>query len=65
MILMLEIFITVDIDFHFLKNVPLKIFIGSYIFTLGAGHPMKPHRLAVTHSLVLSYGLYDKMQVRV
>lgn len=29
----------------------------------GAGHPMKPHRLALTHSLVLHYGLYKKMIV--
>ena len=29
----------------------------------GAGHPMKPHRLSLTHSLVLHYGLYKKMQV--
>lgn len=32
-------------------------------FHYGPGHPMKPHRLAVTHSLVLNYGLYKKMQV--
>ncbi|XP_042646138.1 histone deacetylase 3 isoform X1 [Tyto alba] len=30
-------------------------------FHYGAGHPMKPHRLALTHSLVLHYGLYKKM----
>ena len=24
---------------------------------------MKPHRLALTHSLVLNYGLYQKMEV--
>ena len=30
---------------------------------LGAGHPMKPHRLSLTHSLVLHYGLYKKMMV--
>jgi len=30
---------------------------------VGPGHPMKPHRLAVTHSLVLNYGLYKKMQL--
>ena len=29
----------------------------------GPSHPMKPHRLAVTHSLVLNYGLYKKMHV--
>ncbi|GAB6028897.1 Histone deacetylase 3 [Chamberlinius hualienensis] len=32
-------------------------------FHYGPGHPMKPHRLAVTHSLVLNYGLYKKMHV--
>uniref|UniRef100_A0A3B4A295 Histone deacetylase domain-containing protein n=1 Tax=Periophthalmus magnuspinnatus TaxID=409849 RepID=A0A3B4A295_9GOBI len=30
-------------------------------FHYGAGHPMKPHRLSLTHSLVLHYGLYKKM----
>uniref|UniRef100_A0A2K5PRG1 Histone deacetylase domain-containing protein n=1 Tax=Cebus imitator TaxID=2715852 RepID=A0A2K5PRG1_CEBIM len=29
----------------------------------GAGQPMKPHRLSLTHSLVLRYGLYKKMIV--
>ena len=29
----------------------------------GQGHPMKPHRLALTHSLVLNYGLYKQMEV--
>jgi histone deacetylase 3 len=24
---------------------------------------MKPHRLALTHNLVLNYGLYQKMEV--
>ena len=33
-------------------------------FHYGPGHPMKPHRLAVTHSLVLNYGLHKHMQVR-
>lgn len=33
------------------------------VFLLGAGHPMKPHRLSLTHSLVLHYGLYKKMMV--
>uniref|UniRef100_A0AAQ4P744 Histone deacetylase n=1 Tax=Gasterosteus aculeatus aculeatus TaxID=481459 RepID=A0AAQ4P744_GASAC len=32
-------------------------------FHYGAGHPMKPHRLSLTHSLVLHYGLYKKMMV--
>lgn len=32
-------------------------------FHYGPGHPMKPHRLSLTHSLVLNYGLYKKMEV--
>ncbi|XP_040563550.1 histone deacetylase 3 [Lepeophtheirus salmonis] len=32
-------------------------------FHYGPGHPMKPHRLAVTHSLVLRYGLHKRMSV--
>ena len=31
----------------------------------GANHPMKPHRLAMTHSLVLAYGLHEGMEVYV
>nr|QVX32609.1 HDAC3 [Platynereis dumerilii] len=32
-------------------------------FHYGPGHPMKPQRLAVTHSLVHHYGMYKKMMV--
>lgn len=32
-------------------------------FHYGPGHPMKPQRLSVTHSLVLNYNLYKKMDV--
>eukprot|EP01104_Vermistella_antarctica_P018649 TRINITY_DN6995_c0_g1_i2.p1 TRINITY_DN6995_c0_g1~~TRINITY_DN6995_c0_g1_i2.p1 ORF type:complete len:410 (-),score=74.25 TRINITY_DN6995_c0_g1_i2:607-1836(-) len=32
-------------------------------FYYGPGHPMKPHRLALTHNLVLSYGLHKHMEV--
>ncbi|XP_028403863.1 histone deacetylase 3-like [Dendronephthya gigantea] len=32
-------------------------------FHYGPSHPMKPHRLALTHSLILNYGLYKKMEV--
>jgi histone deacetylase 1/2 len=35
--------------------------IGEYYY--GPGHPMKPHRLQITHNLVLSYNLYKKMEV--
>jgi acetoin utilization deacetylase AcuC-like enzyme len=34
------------------------------LFHFGAGHPMKPHRLRMTHQLILAYGLYRKMEVR-
>lgn len=32
-------------------------------FYYGPGHPMKPHRLCLTHNLVAKYGLHKKMQV--
>ncbi|XP_076440850.1 histone deacetylase 3-like [Babylonia areolata] len=32
-------------------------------FHYGQGHPMKPHRIALTHSLVLHYDLHKKMKV--
>ena len=31
----------------------------------GANHPMKPHRLCMTHHLVLGYGLHKHMEVYV
>ena len=31
----------------------------------GNNHPMKPHRLAMTHHLVLSYDLHKHMEVYV
>lgn len=41
------------------------IYVYVYICCImtGPGHPMKPHRLSLTHSLVLNYGLYKKMEV--
>ncbi|CRG96804.1 histone deacetylase 1, putative [Plasmodium gallinaceum] len=35
--------------------------IGSYYY--GAGHPMKPQRIRMTHSLIVSYNLYKYMEV--
>ena len=32
-------------------------------FHYGPGHPMKPHRLSVTHSLIINYGLQNFMDV--
>ncbi|CCG25411.1 Rpd31 histone deacetylase [Candida orthopsilosis Co 90-125] len=35
--------------------------IGNYAY--GAGHPMKPHRIRMAHSLIMNYGLYKKMEI--
>ena len=35
--------------------------IGKYYY--GHRHPMKPHRLTLTNSLVINYGLHKKMKV--
>lgn len=32
--------------------------IGNYYY--GEGHPMKPHRMRMTHALLLHYGLYGQ-----
>ncbi|KAJ2366824.1 histone deacetylase, partial [Coemansia sp. RSA 2607] len=32
-------------------------------FHYGPGHPMKPHRIRMTHNLVMSYELYKKMSI--
>ena len=32
-------------------------------FHYGQGHPMKPHRVRMTHNLVVNYGLYRMMEV--
>jgi histone deacetylase 1/2 len=35
--------------------------IGNFYY--GPGHPMKPHRIRMTHTLLLNYGIYKHMQV--
>lgn len=35
--------------------------VGNYYY--GQGHPMKPHRIRMTHSLLMHYGLDQKMEV--
>ncbi|KAK3043942.1 histone deacetylase, partial [Coniosporium uncinatum] len=35
--------------------------VGNYAYV--AGHPMKPHRIRVAHSLIMNYGLYKKMEI--
>ena len=37
--------------------------VGNHYY--GPGHPMKPHRLKLTHHLLLSYGMYQRMDVYV
>lgn len=32
-------------------------------FYYGTGHPMKPHRVRMTHNLCLAYGLYKNMEI--
>ncbi|XP_026193499.1 histone deacetylase 1 [Cyclospora cayetanensis] len=35
--------------------------VGNFFY--GPGHPMKPHRVRMTHDLLRSYGLLDKMEL--
>jgi histone deacetylase 1/2 len=37
--------------------------IGS--FSYAPSHPMKPHRVRMTHNLVLAYNLYEEMEILV
>jgi len=44
-------------------DTPILGDVGNVYF--GPNHPMKPHRLCMTHHLVLSYGLHKKMEIYV
>ncbi|KAL8822405.1 MAG: hypothetical protein Q9191_006856 [Dirinaria sp. TL-2023a] len=35
--------------------------VGNYAYV--AGHPMKPHRIRMAHSLIMNYGLYKHMEI--
>jgi histone deacetylase 1/2 len=35
--------------------------VGNYAYV--AGHPMKPHRIRLAHSLIMNYGIYQKMEI--
>lgn len=35
--------------------------VGNYAYV--AGHPMKPHRIRLAHSLIMNYGTYAKMEI--
>ena len=37
--------------------------IGNYAYV--TGHPMKPHRIRLAHSLIMNYGVYKKMEIYV
>jgi histone deacetylase 1/2 len=37
--------------------------IGNYAYV--TGHPMKPHRIRLAHSLIMHYDLYKKMEIYV
>ena len=44
----------------------LCVFAADYAgFYYGADHPMKPPRIAMTHDLVLGYGLHEHLDVYV
>lgn len=48
-----------------IKVLILKIsdFARNYAYV--AGHPMKPHRIRMAHSLIMNYGLYTRMEIYV
>ena len=35
--------------------------VGNYAYV--AGHPMKPHRIRMAHSLIMNYDLYKHMEI--
>jgi histone deacetylase 1/2 len=35
--------------------------VGNYAYV--AGHPMKPHRIRLAHSLIMNYGIYKRMEI--
>lgn len=37
--------------------------VGNYNY--GPGHPMKPHRIRMVHSLLVNYGVYRHLQIYV
>lgn len=49
-------------QFH-LVDIEILADVGS--FSYGLGHPMKPHRIRMTHDLVSAYDMLDRMKVLV
>jgi hypothetical protein len=61
-------FAPVDNPFEGMRNSSKKRVAYFYddevgYFAYETGHPMKPHRIRLTQSLVVHYGLYKKMEV--
>jgi uncharacterized alpha-E superfamily protein len=53
-------------DFLILRpKEPIGNRFQSHVAEYVSGHPMKPHRIRMTHSLVMNYGLYKKMEIYV
>jgi histone deacetylase 1/2 len=48
---------------YFYDGTPYTENIGNFYY--GQGHPMKPHRVRMTHQLILNYNLYRLMDVYV
>ncbi len=57
---------TVSAHIHLYTFQPSNILLDDVgLFSYGLGHPMKPHRMKMTHDLVTAYGMVNKMQVLV
>jgi histone deacetylase 1/2 len=46
-----------------LKSIIYAADVGNFHYA--PGHPMKPHRIRMTHSIIMNYGLYKNMQIYV
>ena len=55
--------VTCTLSFNIVNCPLITGDIGNYYY--GQGHPMKPHRIRMTHNLILNYGLYRKMEIYV
>lgn len=52
-----------DIGSYYYGPGPFRFHLFQYSKHTFLGHPMKPHRLRLTHHLLLTYGMYRKMEV--
>ena len=51
-----------DVTLIYIMSVTAAEYAGMYY---GADHPMKPPRIAMTHDLILGYGLHEHLDVYV